>query len=394
MTCGEVREAFSDLYDASLSGPPLAAVSRHLETCPACRAEWAAFRGAVRALAALGSADPSPGFATRVRQQIQEPPWWRRVLRGLFLPLHVKVPLHALAVVLVAFAGLLLYQRSPELRRETEPRMPSPPPAAREAPFPGAPAPKAPDAFRATKETPREIQAPASRADSLKAKRAEPQAAPSGPVPSMPEARLEKEKERGPSPTPEEGRKQEGTAVPPGQAQLGEASREPRPEAPEPGMAARRLLRSPLPPAQAPAPSVGAAQPMIEGRALSTPSADELYSAALADMARQRYDQAIDGYRAFITQHPRDRRVPDARLRLAEVYSAQQRYAEAILEYEALARQFPDSPLIPTALLRLAQARLALGDQAGCTLLRDLTNQYPESTEAAQAREVLSTRCP
>ncbi len=111
-------------------------------------------------------------------------------------------------------------------------------------------------------------------------------------------------------------------------------------------------------------------------------------------MARQRYDQAIDGYRAFITQHPRDRRVPDARLRLAEVYSAQQRYAEAILEYEALARQFPDSPLIPTALLRLAQARLALGDQAGCTLLRDLTNQYPESTEAAQAREVLSTRCP
>ncbi|MGH7364025.1 MAG: zf-HC2 domain-containing protein, partial [Candidatus Methylomirabilales bacterium] len=111
MTCDEAREAFSDLYDNTLSGPPLAALTRHLETCPACGMEWAAFQRAVQAVAALGGAEPSPGFAARVRQQVEASPWWRRVVQWLFLPLRVKAPLQALALVLVAFAGLLIYQR-------------------------------------------------------------------------------------------------------------------------------------------------------------------------------------------------------------------------------------------------------------------------------------------
>lgn len=75
MTCDEAREAFSDFYDNTLSGPPLAALTRHLETCPACGMEWAAFQRAVRAVADLGSAEPSPGFAARVRQRLEAPPW-------------------------------------------------------------------------------------------------------------------------------------------------------------------------------------------------------------------------------------------------------------------------------------------------------------------------------
>ncbi len=397
MTCDEAREAFSDLYDATLTGAPLVAVNRHLETCPACRGEWAAFRGALQALAALGSDDPSPGFATRVRQQIQEPSSWRGVLRWFFFPLHVKVPIHALAVVLVAFAGFFLYQRSPEVRRGTESGMPSPPPAVSEAPGMGAvlpPASKAPDASRADKEMTRESQGPTSRTFGLKAKRAEPRTAPPDAVTSAPEAGLEREKERAPSAVREEGMGQEETAAPRGPAKMGGPSPEPPAESPQPGVVTRRLLRPAPPPLQAPAPSAAAPQPTIEGRLSSIPSADELYSAALTDMGRQRYDRAIDGYRAFVTQHPRDRRVPDARLRLAEVYSAQHRYAEAIPEYEALAREFPDSPLIPTALYRLAQARLALGDQTGCRVLRDLLGRYPQAPEAALVRETLSAQCP
>ena len=39
MNCPEAREAFSDLYDGALSGPPLADLSRHLDGCPVCQAE-------------------------------------------------------------------------------------------------------------------------------------------------------------------------------------------------------------------------------------------------------------------------------------------------------------------------------------------------------------------
>ncbi len=122
-------------------------------------------------------------------------------------------------------------------------------------------------------------------------------------------------------------------------------------------------------------------------------SADQLYSTALMDLGRQSYDRAIESLRAFIQQNPRDTRVPDARMRLADAYVAQHRYSEAILEYEAVAREFPDSPLVPSALYRQAQARLALGDQAGCQMLRDVADRYPQAPEAALAREALSTRC-
>jgi tol-pal system protein YbgF len=123
-------------------------------------------------------------------------------------------------------------------------------------------------------------------------------------------------------------------------------------------------------------------------------SADELYFDALADSARQRYDRSIEDFRTFIAQHPRDTRVPDARLRLADAYVAERRYADAVQEYETLINEFPGSPLLPVALLKLGQTRLELGDRSGCQILRDLTTRFPQAAEAAPARETLAARCP
>lgn len=145
MTCDEAREAFSDLYDRTMAGAPLAALNRHLDECAACRGEWIAFQQAVQAVTRLGSAEPSPGFAARVRQRLEVPSGWRRLVEWLFLPLHVKVPIQALALFLVAFAGLLIYQQSPEVRREAE----APPSSGRPAQEMGrADAPKAEQAER------------------------------------------------------------------------------------------------------------------------------------------------------------------------------------------------------------------------------------------------------
>ncbi|MBI2080618.1 MAG: tetratricopeptide repeat protein [candidate division NC10 bacterium] len=314
MTCDEAREAFSDLYDATLSGAPLAALRRHLEDCAACRAEWTAFQRAVQAVARLGSAEPSPGFAGRVRQRVEAPSGWRRLVEWLFLPLHVKVPIQALALLLVAFAGLLIYQQSPQVRREAE------------VPQSGG---------RAAQEI--------GRADAQKGEQAERQA-----LPASPRA----EPDRPASPAREETRPLAKSAAP----------AEPRKE--------------------------GAA------RATATGPADELYAAALRDSARQEHDRAIAEYRAFIAQHPRDARVPDARLRLADAYFARQRYAEAAAEYESLTRDFPDSPLIPPALFRHGQARLALGDPAACGILREALRRSPDAPEAPEARDALAARCP
>jgi TolA-binding protein len=313
MTCDEAREAFSDLYDGGLTGAPLATLTGHLEDCAACRAEWTAFQRAVQAIARLGGAEPSPGFAARVRGRIEAPSGWQRAARWLFFPLHVKVPIQAVALVLLAFAGLLIYQQSPEVRREAEPP---------------------PSGGRAAEEI--------GRADALK-EQAERQALP--------------------APT--------------------------RAEPERPASLAREKARS-LATKAAPA------ETLKETGAASAPTApaDELYAAALRDSARQEHDRAIAEYRAFIAQHPQDARVPDARLRLADAYFARNRYSEAAAEYESLTRDFPRSPLVPTALFRQGQARLALGDPAGCGILREALRRYRDSPEATAARDALAARCP
>ena len=117
MNCAEAREAFSDLYDGTLAGPPLASLSQHLDGCPACTAEWGAFRRAMHALKDLGDEEPSHDFAARVAERIEAPRWWRRAAAALVFPLRVKIPIHAVALAMLWLVGLWVFQESPELRK-------------------------------------------------------------------------------------------------------------------------------------------------------------------------------------------------------------------------------------------------------------------------------------
>lgn len=406
MTCDQARAIFSDLYDEALSGARLVTVTQHLASCPPCRAEWASFRKAMQAVADLGAAEPSPGFAARIRRQLETPTRWQRTLRWLFLPLHVKLPIQAVAVVLVAFAGLLLYQHSPELRRVIEPSEVRSPSGAREAPTPASPP--------AAGEPARQDEGPAPRAEAPKAEQTEPQAPPMAAVAPTPGAPSEAEKGRGPSAPGEEAKEVGKTPIPSESAKVEESSRELRAKSAEPGVAPRMLREAAPAPAEpggavapaqsspkslaappsAPRPSVAPA-PSKEAQtsSLQDRPADVLYVAGLTDLADGKFDRSVDSLRAFLAQYPHDARVPDARLRLGEAYFGQGRYAEALQEYEAVVQQFPSSPLVPTALYLQANARLAQGDRSGCQLLRDVADQYPQASEAASARQILSTRC-
>jgi TolA-binding protein len=419
MTCDQARAAFSDLYDEVLSGAPLVTITQHLASCPACRAEWGSFRKAMQAVGDLGAVEPSPGFAARVRQRAEEPTRWQRALRWLFLPLRVKLPIQAVALILAAFASLLLYQRSPELRRATSflYQVPSAPVA------PKAPAPPAPSTAG---EPARKDETPAPTADALKTRPAERVAPPAATV-APPLASVQAEQPRGPS-APGGEVKELGKTAPPSEfPKTEESSRDLRAKAAEPGVVTRQPQQAPPAPA-APGGAVVPAQPSTKSLATppspprasappapsappiqaapssklerergvaSTPTgtADQLYSAALADLGRQSYDRGIENLRTFIQQNPRDARLPEARLRLADAYVSLSRYSDAIPEYEALVREFPTSPLIPAALYRQAQARLALGDPGGCQALRDVADRYPQTPEAALAQDTISTRC-
>lgn len=380
MNCPEAREAFSDLYDGALSGPPLTDLSRHLDGCPACQAEWAAFRRAMHALQDLGSEDPSHGFAARVAERIGAPRWWQRLAAMLVLPLRVKLPIHAAALVLLGLAGLWVSQRSPELQRAAVGHVPTSPervlPVREAAPPVASQQTEAevrpsPPALKAA--APRKAVSPPATVGKVGGAATAPDAKD---VAQGPPAREEAARPMAAPPT---------AALPQGQ---GETAPPGRPQSASSPPDARAKTES------TPRPESGAS---VLQRSVSAPparSAEELFSSAVTEFAAERYEPAIADLRAFLAQHPDDGRAPDARFLLGDAYRAQGRYAEAGAEFEAFLRQYPRHPRVPLALYRQGEVRLLLGDQSGCGLLRDAVSRYPYVREAATARETLSARCP
>ena len=120
MNCREARELFSAKADDLLTAEQRAALDGHLQGCADCRHEWERFRQTVSLLHSVGEARAPAGFATRVMEASRREPWHRRLLRGVFLPLHVRLPLEVAALVLVSTLAIFLYRQTPELQRAVE----------------------------------------------------------------------------------------------------------------------------------------------------------------------------------------------------------------------------------------------------------------------------------
>jgi len=378
MTCEEAREAFTDLYDGTLSGKPLVTLSRHLDGCPTCRREWVAFRLTAGALGELRDEEPSPGFAARVVERIEAPRWWRRLASSLVFPLRLKLPIHAAALVMLGMAGFWVSQRSPEIQRAADPGAPAAErPAIVSPPAPVANVPM-PEARPATQKP----SAPVT-----------PRSAPPAPAPPA-AAKLE---------APAIVREEKAAPSPPGGAS------QPAAEVPTSSLAKRSDSEAPAPrlSRSAPAPSDARDRSQAEGLAAAGPAAkearagapgrrtaDELFSAAATEFAAQGYAQAVPHLQAFLAQYPADGRAPDALFLLAEAYRAQQQYTQAGAVFATFVNRYPAHRRAATALYRQGEVALAAGDSSGCAILREALTRYPEARESAPARESLSSRCP
>lgn len=139
MTCQEARELFSAKADDLLTAEQGAALNGHFATCPDCPREWERFERTVNLLRSVGEARAPAGFARRVIEAAGREPLPRRLIRGIFVPIRVKLPLEAAALVLVSTLVILLYRQTPETQRAVEgPRAPAvtapaPPPPAKSA---------------------------------------------------------------------------------------------------------------------------------------------------------------------------------------------------------------------------------------------------------------------
>ncbi|HEV2054919.1 MAG TPA: anti-sigma factor [Methylomirabilota bacterium] len=132
MNCHETRERLSDLLDEALAAPERAEVGVHLDGCPDCRRELDRLRATVSLLSRVERPRAPVGFVDRVIAAARPVPWYQRLGRRFFLPLNIKLPAQAAAMLLIAVLGVYLLQRTPELRDAARPELQSP--AARSEP--------------------------------------------------------------------------------------------------------------------------------------------------------------------------------------------------------------------------------------------------------------------
>ncbi len=147
------------------------------------------------------------------------------------------------------------------------------------------------------------------------------------------------------------------------------------------------------PPAARPVEAKAPAPPRTSGpRAIvSAATPGDLYKTALNDYTRGNYDLAIDGFRSYITLHPKTSLVPNARYWLAESFYSQKNYGQAITEFELLITQHPDNPKAASAMLKQGYAYLETGETSrGRTVLSDLVKRFPKSQEARLAKDRLN----
>lgn len=184
-------------------------VERHLADCPSCRAELAQLQMVLQAVKTTPDVEPPPWLATRVMARVREEAVpQRNWLARLFLPLHLKLPLEAFALLMICVTAWYVTQEV-ERSQQVKPDLPQvmapvgesaresavqpapvPPPAATVVPKaqthplvqPGTPVVQEPPVFAPPP------QAAADRTERIERAKAASEAAPAAPAASPEQA--------------------------------------------------------------------------------------------------------------------------------------------------------------------------------------------------------------
>ncbi len=116
----------------------------------------------------------------------------------------------------------------------------------------------------------------------------------------------------------------------------------------------------------------------------------KLYQQAYDELRARRYSKARDSFIALIKKYPGGRYAHIAQYWVAESSYAQNNYAQAIIDYQLLLDVYPGSPKKAEAELKKAYSYYELGNKESARqTLNQLLINYPDTTEAGQARRLL-----
>ncbi len=117
MKCPEIKELLSEYLDGALEGEKKKLVEEHLAACPACSAELSARKAYREEMRSLEEIKPPPDFLEKIHDRLEERFSFEKVIRTIFIPLKIKVPLELAAAAATILVVAVVYHSSQPVQR-------------------------------------------------------------------------------------------------------------------------------------------------------------------------------------------------------------------------------------------------------------------------------------
>jgi len=124
MNCDKIQEQLSDYLDDVLSPAERSIVDTHLGSCPNCRKALDDLEMTVRSIRGLDDITPPSWLTQKIMTSVkaEAESKKRSLLQKLFYPLHIKLPIEAVGIFLVALTALYVFKNiEPEFKKTMPP---------------------------------------------------------------------------------------------------------------------------------------------------------------------------------------------------------------------------------------------------------------------------------
>jgi len=111
MECKDIQKRLSAYLDKAVSAKQKKTIDAHLKQCKRCRHYFVDLQKTIGYVQQLAEVEPPQWLAQRVmaqvRQQAEKQPG---IVKRLFYPLHIKLPLETIALILVAVGAVYIFK--------------------------------------------------------------------------------------------------------------------------------------------------------------------------------------------------------------------------------------------------------------------------------------------
>lgn len=134
------------------------------------------------------------------------------------------------------------------------------------------------------------------------------------------------------------------------------------------------------------------AEKKVQKPAVIVPPDKKLYELNLSLYHGGKYEEAIAGFKNFLSKYPKSNLADNAQFWVGECYMSLGKYEQAILAYQDVMKKYGKGNKVPGSMLRQAIAFYEIKDKTSAKLLlKKLIKRYPKSKEAAIAKKKLKT---